>query len=96
MITHWLEADVLCLTVVGNRAWIGGLIRNSSIPGNIGRETAFRVEDNGNGASGDPDRMTTTTGNPRPAGSGHAQFWCDENPENRFNFEVVNGNIQVK
>ena len=95
-ITHWLEADVLCLTVVGNEAWIGGLITNSSIPSNIDKETRFRVQDNGQGKNDPPDRMTVTTGTPQPVGSGHAQAWCDNTPQARFLFEVVQGNIQVR
>ena len=95
-ITRWLQAEVTCVTVIGNEAWIGGVIRNSSIPFNVGKETRFRVEDNGQGANSPPDRMTTTTGIPQPVGSGHAQAWCTNTPQARVLNPVARGNLQVR
>ena len=95
-ITRFLHAEVLCLSVEGNEAWIGGVIRSSSIPGNIGKETGFRVRDNGQGKSAPPDEISGTTF-PLPDlfPPGHAAAWCEDQPL-RGLLEVVQGNLQVR
>jgi hypothetical protein len=46
-----IHAEVNCLEVVGNDAWIGGTITRSSNPAvvGVGLDILFRVEDNGEG-----------------------------------------------
>ena len=44
---------VTCLEVVGNEAWIGGVITHSSIPGREGTPRVFRVVDRGDGSPPD-------------------------------------------
>ncbi len=88
-ITRWSQGEVVCLFVDGNQAWIGGVIRNSSIPGFIGDELGWMVEDNGQGRSSDPDRMSTTS-----FGQGEGDS-CSDQPD-RFLRVVERGNIQVR
>ena len=49
------ELDVVCLSVSGNRAWIGTVIKNSTNMDWIGFQTGWVVEDNG--SSGDRLRI---------------------------------------
>jgi hypothetical protein len=44
---------VTCLEVVGNEAWIGGVITHSSLPGREGTARVFRVVDRGDGSPPD-------------------------------------------
>ena len=92
-ITNYFQAEVVCLTVEGDDAWIGAVIKTSSIPANIGNEVGWRVRDNGQGNSAEPDGISTTqfpTNDP-----GFAQAFCDAKP-NRFLNVVEQGNIQVR
>ena len=49
------HVEINCLTVVGNDAWLGGVIRSSNIPELVGVQILWRVQDNGEGASATPD-----------------------------------------
>ena len=51
------HATVDCLSVVGNSAWIGGVITSGSY-GNVGDRVVTRVVDNGNNANDPPDQIT--------------------------------------
>ena len=64
-ITRSFQAEVVCLSVVGNRAWVGGAIKSSSIPNIIGKEVAWVVEDNGEGRSSG-DLISVTQFPPQP------------------------------
>lgn len=44
-----LHVEVDCLTVVGNEAWIGGVVSSSSDPARVGTRVTWRVQDNGEG-----------------------------------------------
>ena len=52
-----IHAEVNCLAVVGNDAWIGGTITRSSNPAvvGLGLHILFRVQDNGEGDAHPPD-----------------------------------------
>ena len=92
-ITNYFQAEVVCLSVVGNEAWIGASIKTSSVPANIGQDVAWKAVDNGQGNSSDPDLISLTQA---PAQDpGFAQASCDAMP-NRTLFEVEQGNIQVR
>ena len=55
------HAEVDCLSVVGNNAWIGGVIKNGTYPGvadAVGRRVVTRVQDNGTSAKDAPDRIS--------------------------------------
>lgn len=55
------HATVDCLSVVGNNAWIGGVIKSGTYPGvpnAVGRRVVTRVQDNGNSAKDPPDKIS--------------------------------------
>lgn len=53
----WVAPD--CMRVVGNKAWIGGVVVAAAAPGNVGQPYAFRVVDTGEGAQAEPDSIQT-------------------------------------
>ena len=62
-----LHGSVTCLTVIDNRAWIGGILDQSSNPTTIeGRGVSWRVLDNGEGADAPPDQLSLTFTNLNP------------------------------
>jgi hypothetical protein len=86
------NGPVTCLTVVGNDAWIGGIIRSSNDPTVVGLGAWWHVTDNGE-ASGAPADITTFLG----IGSlAQTQAFCDNHPAYRFPFTIDGGNIQVR
>lgn len=58
--TGGYHVDVDCLMVVGNKAWIGGIITNGSFNGVdvTGRRALTRVVDNGKSANDPPDQIS--------------------------------------
>ncbi len=63
------HAEVNCLRVVGNQAWISGVITSGSVPGFdlTGLPVITRVQDVGNSANDPPDRISFSfIGNPTP------------------------------
>jgi hypothetical protein len=48
-----IEAEVVCMSVSGNRAWVGGVVKSAARSDWVGRQTGWAVEDNGPGNSGD-------------------------------------------
>ena len=58
--TGGYHVDVDCLEVVGNQAWIGGVVTNGSINGvdGTGRRALTRVVDNGKSANDPPDQIS--------------------------------------
>jgi hypothetical protein len=84
---------ITCLTVLGNRAWLGGPITTSSDPSQIGSGAWWQVADNGSGTHPvTPDR-TTFVGIGTLA---QTQTYCDTAPEPHFIFDVQRGGIQVQ
>lgn len=70
------EGSITCLAIVGNKAWIGGMI-----PGNNPPDVAWQMVDNGEGAGAAPDLVglqleAQVFGFP----GGFAQQFCDEKP----------------
>lgn len=65
----YISASFDGLTVVGNQAVMSGDVRDSNIPGLVGRRVLLTVEDNGD-HSREPDRLTW--GVYRPAGTWEA------------------------
>ena len=85
------NGPVTCLTVIGNDAWIGAVIRSSNDPTVVGLGAWWHVTDNGEG-SGAPADVTTFLG----IGSlAQTQAFCDNHPAYRFPFAIDGGNIQV-
>ena len=58
--TGGYHVDVDCLMVVGNSAWIGGIITNGSLNGSdvTGQRALTRVVDNGKSTNDPPDQIS--------------------------------------
>ena len=98
-----IHAEVNCLAVVGNDAWIGGTITRSSNPAvvGLGLDILFRVQDNGEGDApprwaghsqhrrepSDPDMTSQLVWGAVPP--------CDTTPLLSL-IEWTNGNVHVK
>jgi hypothetical protein len=86
------SGPVTCLTVRGNRAWVGGPITKSSDVTQLGSGAWWQVADNGSGRHPVvPDRTTF-------AGIGtldRTQAYCDSAPEPKFIFDVQEGGLRV-
>jgi hypothetical protein len=89
-----VHGDVICLQVVGNRAWMGGVIRQTSDPARAraGTETAWRVGDNGEGRAAPPDQTSLMLVNQPP---GFAQSYCRALAPTPMT-QIEKGNIQVR
>jgi hypothetical protein len=86
------KGPVTCLTVIGNDAWIGGVIRSSNDPTVVGQGAWWHVTDNGEGSNAPPD-VTSFLG----VGSlARTQAFCDDHAAYRFPFAIDGGNIQVR
>jgi len=86
------DGPVTCLTVIGDDAWIGGVIRLSNDPTLVGLGAWWHVTDNGEGSGAAAD-ITTFLG----IGSlAQTQAFCDNHPAYRFPFAIDGGNIQVR
>ncbi len=84
-----VRAEVTCMRVDGNVAFIGGRnLPNSGWEGDVG----FWVEDNGQGNADDPDRASLMWVNLAP---GDATRVCDGSLLPGPTLEVFRGNIQV-
>ena len=88
-----VHGEVTCLSVVGNRAWIGGVQKNGSEGFPEGLENGFRVVDNGEGANDPPDQLSLMFVNAPP---GFAQAYCNARPAAPPLFPIEGGNIQVR
>jgi hypothetical protein len=89
-----LNIDVTCLSVSGNTAWIGGIIRNQK--GNIaidGTVSYFYVIDNGEGAGSPPDMASAVRLNDR---AGEDLAFCNNRPLLLAATPVEHGNVQVR
>jgi hypothetical protein len=83
------------MTVVdGNRAWIAGVIRESTI-GFVGHVSYFYTFDNGGGGDGEPDVISLLRVETQP-GLGEAQRFCDELPAILPPRAVEQGNVVVR
>lgn len=84
------HADVTCLAVNGNSAWIGAVVTQThdeqAVP--VGTQLWVRVQDNGEGGSGSPDRMSFVRLAP-------ASFCALQRPAG-MPFEWQHGNIRIR
>ncbi len=56
---YGIHVAVDCLNVVGNQAWVSGVITHARFPGDIvGLDVVTRVEDNGRSANDPADRIS--------------------------------------
>jgi hypothetical protein len=88
------DVEVTCLSVVGNTAWIGGIIRNArgALPVN-GTVSYFYVIDNGEGGNSPPDRASAVRINDA---AGEDIEFCTLRPLLLANTEIAHGNVQVR
>jgi hypothetical protein len=89
----FVRGSLTCAVIVGNRAWVGGIIEESSRASLVGMDMWFQVQDNGEPGSDETPDMSTTIG---AGGSGTGQQYCDDAPEPRFPFFLERGNLQVR
>ncbi|HEY2956260.1 MAG TPA: hypothetical protein VGK89_13565 [Candidatus Eisenbacteria bacterium] len=84
-----IHAEVNCLTVVDNDAWIGGTITRSSNPAVVGPGLGilFQVHDGGEGDAPQPDMTSPLVWGAVPS--------CNTTPPLGL-IEWTNGNVQVK
>lgn len=87
-----MTADLDSLTIEGNRAVIGGVVRDSSHQGYVGRWVQLVVEDNGNGLEV-PDKLSWRVCKPQPGGwvpqdsedprdeGAYAQWWATDSEQ---------------
>jgi hypothetical protein len=88
------DVEVTCLSVVGNTAWIGGIMRNSK--GGVPRDGAvsyFYVIDNGEGENAPLDRASAVRLNDR---DGEDQTFCNLRPLLLPASDIAHGNVQVR
>ena len=85
------KADVICVSFDDNQAWLGLELRKSPWP--FPDEFGIWVEDNGQGAKGEPDRISSASF--VMGFFGTAQEWCDLQPTELTEWEIDNGNILV-
>ena len=86
------HGPVTCLTVIGNQAWVGGIVDASNDSSIVGLGAWWHVTDNGEGANAPPD-ITTFLG----VGTlEQTQAFCDTHPPYRHPFAIDGGNIQVR
>jgi hypothetical protein len=93
------HAQLICLTVVGNRARMGGIIDHSDVRECEGSNMFFEVEDNGEGPERQTDRSSfagvcDAFG---PEAVALVLAWCETGaaPYDLFLFPIMDGNIQV-
>ncbi len=60
-----VHAELDCLRVVGNKAWVGGLVKNGPFEG---QRVVSEVEDNGTSTNETPDRVSFSILNPAQFG----------------------------
>ena len=82
-----------CATIVGNQAWVGGVIEQSSRENLIGLDMWFQVQDNGEPGSDETPDMSSTIG---AGGPGTGDQYCADAPVVRFPFFLETGNLQVR
>lgn len=88
-----IHGNILCYSVSGRKARVGGVIDNSDQPALIGQEAFWVVEDNGEGSGGERDRVSVYTSSSVP---GSAQAYCGAPAaiaEDMYPIET--GNVQV-
>jgi hypothetical protein len=90
----FFEADVTCLSVVGNTGWVGGAIRATNAAAVVvGSGSMFYAIDNGEGAGGTADVVSVAAFN---AAAGADLAFCADQPLALGPLTVTDGNVQVR
>lgn len=87
------SGPVTCLSVRGNRAWIGGPITASSDPTQVGMGAWWQVADNGTGRHPVIPDQTTFAGIGTMA---QTIAYCNNQPPPHFIFDVQLGGVSVE
>jgi hypothetical protein len=86
-----LLGEILCVAVVGNQAWMVGMVTTSDSPTAApGTFTRFRVVDNGEGTEGPPDQVSLME-----VGLLTPPPYCINRPAAPALFDVEAGNVQI-
>jgi hypothetical protein len=87
------DIEVTCVSVVGNIAWIGGIIRNArgALPRD-GTVSYFYVVDNGEGSAAPPDEASAIRLNDL---EGQDRVFCELRPLLLARTVIAHGNVQV-
>jgi hypothetical protein len=86
--------DVTCMAVVGNTAWIAGIIRNARGPViREGTVSYFYVVDNGEGGDDPPDVASAVRINDL---AGQDEEFCELRPLALPATPIAHGNVQVR
>jgi hypothetical protein len=86
------SGPVTCMTVSGNRAWLGGPIAASSDPTQVGMGAWWQVADNGTGRHPVVPDRTTFVGTGTMA---KTLAYCADSPAPHFIFDVQLGFVRV-
>lgn len=87
-----IKGDVVCVTVINNRAWMVGLVTESTAPtAPVGTYTRFRVADNGEGGNSAPDQISLME-----VGVVGFPPYCFTVPERPALVDIEAGNVQVR
>jgi len=87
------SGPVTCMSVSGNRAWIGGPVTASSDPTQVGMGAWWQVADNGTGRHPVVPDQTTFVGFGTMA---QTIAYCDGEPAPHFIFDVQLGGVRVQ
>ena len=87
------SGPVTCMSVSGNRAWIGGPVTASSDPTQVGMGAWWQVADNGTGRHPVVPDQTTFAGFGTMA---QTIAYCDGEPAPHFIFDVQLGGVRVQ
>jgi hypothetical protein len=87
------SGPVTCLSVSGNRAWVGGQITASSDPSQVGMGAWWQVADNGTGRHPVIPDQTTFAGIGTMA---QTVAYCNGEPAPHFIFDVQLGGVTVE
>ena len=89
----FFEADVTCLSVSGNTAWVGGRIRATNAAAVVvGSSSMFYAVDRGEGDGAD-DQVSVAVFN---AAAGTELAFCESQPLELAVMAVTDGNVQVR
>lgn len=89
-----LHIDVQCVVVRGHEAWLSGPVTRSDNPHfYVGGVFLWRVQDNGDGQSAEPDRISSFVWQPEQNYPPSACVW---QPESMVMDPWTNGNVQIR
>ncbi|WP_420126273.1 hypothetical protein [Longimicrobium sp.] len=88
------EADVVCFTIVGNRAYVGGVLTKvNGVPYEEYASFRLVMVDNGEGASAAPDQSSQAFSFQQP---GQPQLFCSNASLVLPMYDLVRGNLQIR